>query len=288
MRPWHRSVAAAVAAGVLAAACGGEPKDGSAEVTVVAAFYPPFEAGERIGGERVTASDLTPMGAEPHDLELTSDEVSQLLDADVVLYAGGGFQPAVEEVVARREGVSVDVLVGVAGEDPHVWLDPVVWGEAVARIAAALAEVDPQGREAFETNAAGYREEIEALDDAFGSALGDCEHDVFVTAHDAFGRLAERYGLRQEPIGGRSPEAEPAPDRLAQLADLIEREGLTTVFAEPLASPGAAEALARETGTEVALLDPVEGLTDEASTGATYVSIMEANLSALMEGLGCG
>lgn len=287
-RPRLRPVAVVVAAAALIAACGGQPRDGSAETRVVAAFYPLFEAAQRVGGDRVEATDLTPPGAEPHDLELSSDRVEALLDADLVVYAGGGFQPGVEEVVARREGRSLDVLAGVPGDDPHVWLDPVLWAGVVGRIAEALAEVDPGGAAAYRRNAEAYRAEVEALDERFRAGLAGCARDLIVTAHDAFGRLAARYGLRQEPIGGRSPEAEPDPERLAELAAVVEDEGVTTVFAEPLLPAEAAESLARETGARVEVLDPIEGLTEEQRRrGETYALVMERNLEALRRALGC-
>ena len=58
---------------------------------MVASFYPLAEAARQVGGDRVRVENLTPPGAEPHDLELTASQVSELQDADVVLLLGGGF-----------------------------------------------------------------------------------------------------------------------------------------------------------------------------------------------------
>src|ERR671935_2257809 len=46
--------------------------------TVVAAFYPLAFAAEEIGGRNVHVENLTPPGAEPHDIELTPQEVARL------------------------------------------------------------------------------------------------------------------------------------------------------------------------------------------------------------------
>ena len=105
------------------AACG-EDLDASADTTdVVAGFYPLAFAAEQIGGDRVDVTNLTPAGAEPHDLELTPREVEGILDADLVLYLGDGFQPAVEEAAAESNGEAIDVLDGLElrNDDPHVW-----------------------------------------------------------------------------------------------------------------------------------------------------------------------
>jgi zinc transport system substrate-binding protein len=107
-----------------------------------------------------------------------------------------------------------------------------------------------------------------------------------VVSHDAFGYLGARYGLNLHPINGLSPDAEPSPAHLAELADLIESEGVTTVFSETLASPELADSLAGDLGLETAVLDPIEGLTEETED-EDYLSLMRANLAALRTANDC-
>jgi zinc transport system substrate-binding protein len=278
---------------VFAIACSptaGTDASNDQRVTVVAAFYPLFEAAERVGGEGAEVANVTPPGAEPHDIELSPDQVDEVLDADVVLYVGGGFQPAVEEVAQSRDGVTVDVLSEVAEEatDPHIWLDPVLMGDIVDTVRRSLSQADAQGSQRYEARAAAYHQDIEDLNEKFEQGLEDCERRTFVTTHAAFGHLAGRYGLVERSIAGVSPESEPDPKKLAELEDLVRREGVTTVFTEPLVSPRVAQTLARETGARVAVLDPVEGLAaDQLEAGASYVSVMRGNLEALRQALGC-
>src|SRR5262245_54927127 len=78
--------------------------------SVVTSFYPLAWAAEQVGGSRVVVRNLTPAGAEPHDLELTPRQIDAVLDADVVFVMGGGFQPAVEAAASRRDGPTVAVL----------------------------------------------------------------------------------------------------------------------------------------------------------------------------------
>jgi len=110
-----------------------------------------------------------------------------------------------------------------------------------------------------------------------------------VTSHEAFGYLADRYGLRQEGVAGISPDAEPDARRLAELADLARDEGVTTVFTESAVSPRIAETLAREAGglrTEV--LSPLETLTPrQERAGADYFRVMDDNLDKIARALGC-
>jgi zinc transport system substrate-binding protein len=280
-------VVVAVAVLLLAVGCGGGD-GGEGRPRVVASFFPLAEVARRVGGDRVVVTDLTPTGAEPHDLELTSDQVDDLLDADLVVHLGGGFQPAVEDVVDQRDGATVDVLsaLGIDEDgddvDPHVWLDPTQLGRIVDVVAGALADEVPDSEADVDAAARRYRDELVDLDADLASQLGDCRRDLVVSAHDAFGRLARRYGLRTEALTGLSPEAEPDPGRLAELADLVEREGVTTVFTEALVAPDVAEVLAREAGVRTAVLDPIEGPSDGG-----YVGAMRRNGDALAEALGC-
>jgi zinc transport system substrate-binding protein len=110
-----------------------------------------------------------------------------------------------------------------------------------------------------------------------------------VSAHDAFGYLTDRYGLRNEGVAGLSPDAEPDARRLAELADLARDEGVTTVFTEELLSPEIAETLAREAGgLRTDVLNPLEALTGEQRrAGDDYVSVMEDNLAKIRVALGC-
>ena len=127
-----------------------------------------------------------------------------------------------------------------------------------------------------------------ALDGRYRQGLASCARHELVTSHQAFGRLAARYGLIQRGIAGVSPDAEPDPGRLAQLGDLVRSHGVTTIFTETLVSPKIADTLARSAGVRTEVLDPIEGLTrEELAKGATYVSVMDDNLAKLRAALGC-
>ena len=291
----RRAVTFVVSLLLAASGCGGSDGEGDAgNVSVVAGFYPLAEAAGRVGGNRAAVTNLTPAGAEPHDLELRSSDIDRIEDAAVVLYLGRGFQPAVEEAARRAGGEVVDLLdpqsgvVDQATDDPHVWLDPQLMARIGERARTALVEADPAGRGIYDTNAAAYRAEIAAVDAAYREGLAECDRRVIVTSHDAFGHLARRYGLIQEAITGLSPEAEPDPERLSALTAKVRSEGVTTIFYETLVSPRVAQTLARETGATTAVLDPIEGLSEEEQAeGRTWATAMADNLSALRTALGC-
>jgi zinc transport system substrate-binding protein len=290
-----KAVRTIVIALVMLGACGdrggGEEADG--RLDVVASVYPAAEAATQVGGDRVRVRNLTPAGAEPHDIELSPRQVDLLDAADLVLYLGRGFQPSVETIAERRDNGSVDLLGGLTrrdqgADDPHFWLDPQRMAAAVDVVADALTEVSPSDRATFRANATRYRRELADLDREFERGLATCARREIVTSHAAFSYLAERYDLSQVAIAGLSPEAEPDPERLASLSDTIEAKGITTVFYEELVSPDVARTLARETGATTAVLSPLEGLSeDQLDAGKDYLTVMRDNLAALRKALSC-
>jgi zinc transport system substrate-binding protein len=291
-----------LAVALMLSGCGSTSSSAEVGTSVVASFYPLAEAASRVGGDLVSVQNLTPPGVEPHDLELAPDDIEAIANADVIVYLGGGFQPAVEDALAEAEhAVTVDALDAVATNaapaseadegltvDPHVWLDPARYEEIVRSVSAALSEADPANEATYAANAEAYIGQIAALDEEFRVGLSDCERITIVTSHEAFGYLADAYGLTQVGILGLSPEAEPDPRRLAELRDLVQREGVTTIFAEELVSPKVAETLASEAGVQVAVLNPIESLTDaQERAGEDYLSLMRENLDTLRRALDC-
>lgn len=277
-----------VAATLLVAACGGAPSAaGDGKTSVVAAFYPLQYVAQQVGGAAVSVTSLTEPGIEPHDVELTAAQVGEIADADVVLYIKG-FQPAVDEAVEQQAGDrAIDVAAGLArlGDDPHVWLDPENLASIGQAVADRLAAVDPPSATAIATNAAALAASMTDLDTAYREGLASCRFTDLVVSHEAFGYLAAAYGLTQVGISGLSPEAEPSPARMKDVASLVSGSGITTIYYETLVDPKVAQTIADETGATTAVLDPLEGLA--AGSRFDYVSVMQQNLATLEKGQGC-
>jgi zinc transport system substrate-binding protein len=250
---------------------------------VVAAFYPLAYAAQVVGGSTVDVKNLTPAGAEPHDIELSPSDVQAVDSADVVLLLGHGFQPQLEK--AAGDGPKVLRLLDTRGlarfanGDPHVWLDPLRYALIVERIGVALHNQAAAGR---------LVARLHALDREYRRGLQRCRRHDIVTSHEAFAYLSQRYGLRQIAITGLAPEVEPSPKQLQRVVGLVRKTHATTVFFETLVSPRVAETVARETGARTDVLNPIEGLTsDEEGRGENYFSVMRSNLRSLRKALGC-
>jgi zinc transport system substrate-binding protein len=274
--------------------CAAFTDDSGGRVRVAAGFYPLAFVAERVGGDDVQVTNLTQPGLEPHDLSLSIKETADVEDADLVLIERG-FQPPVDDAVDQvATGTVLDAATLVDplpshedpdADDPHFWQDPRRMAALTEAVAEELADIDPD-------HAAGYREraqelvgDLDELATAYEQGLTGCQRDTIVVSHDAFGYLA-RFGLNVEGIAGLSPDAEPTPADLARLQDLIRSDGITTVLSERLVSPRLAETLADDLGIKTAVLDPIEGLSDETA-GEDYLTLMRQNLTVLEEANRC-
>ena len=305
-------------------------KDG--KLTVMASFYPLQYLAEKIGGEHVSVTSLTPEGAEPHDLELSPKMVDSLSSADAVVYLAG-FQSAVDEAIEQQAPKTViDVSPAAdlieagtdanhpaedeeeatdeaqSGEteahdhdheghaheghehhhdmsaDPHFWLDPTRMAHAATLVGDKLAEADSAHADVYKANAKALAEELNTLSDTLVTKTSSCKVKTFVTAHTAFGYLADRTGLTQVGISGLDPESSPSPARLAEIAQIAKEQGVTTIFTEALIDPKVAQTLADDLGITTAVLDPIESQTDASKD---YAATMNSNIDALTKALDC-
>ena len=310
-----RAMPLVAATALLLTGCTAVADDAGDLPQVLAAIYPLQFVAEQVAGELAVVGSVTPQGAEPHDLELAPAQVRALGAADVVVYVAG-FQPALDEAVAAQApGVVIDATaeLGLAlshededdehdeeGEDehdddgdhsdhdhdgdPHFWLDPTLLARLAAPIAHALGDLDPTNADTYTANAERLVGELAQIDEEYAAGLASCERSVVVVSHEAYGYLAERYGLTQVGLSGLDPEGEPSPARLREIRATIAEFDVTTVFTESLVNPKAAEVLAEDLGLVTALLDPIEAQTH---ADADYRDVMRSNLDALTVALGC-
>ncbi|MCX4732195.1 metal ABC transporter substrate-binding protein [Streptomyces sp. NBC_01363] len=277
------------------------------KLDVVASFYPMQFLAEQIGGKHVSVTTLTRPGLEPHDLELSPRQIGGLTDADFILYLKG-IQPAVDDAIDQsgaKHVVDASKLTTLedhgtetggdehghehhgdeAGADPHIWLDPVKYAEVAKGVGASLEKTDPAHAADYRKNTDALVTKLDGLNTAYANGLKNTATKTFITTHSAFGYLAERYGLTQEGIAGVDPEAEPSPARISEIHTVAEKNKVTTVFFETLASDRTASTLAKDTGLKTDVLDPLEGITGK-SKGADYIEVMQSNLAALQKALG--
>lgn len=168
--------------------------------------------------------------------------------------------------------------------DPHFWLDPIRMAKAATLVGDKLAEADSAHADTYKANAKALAEELTTLGDTLVAKTSTCKVKTFVTAHTAFGYLADRTGLTQVGISGLDPDSSPSPARLAEISQIAKEQGVTTIFTEALIDPKVAQTLADDLGITTAVLDPIESQTDASKD---YTAAMNSNIDALTKALDC-
>ena len=273
---------------------------------VMASFYPMYDFAAKIGGDKAEVITLVPSGTEPHDWEPAAADIRNLEEADLFIYSGAGMEHWVDDVLAsldNKDLISVEASEGVAlrdghrhshedegavepeeeGQyDPHVWLSPLNAEKEMENIKNAYIKADPDNRDYYEANYELYASRFADLNQKFKDTLSSLPNKDIVVSHEAFGYLCDAYGLNQVGIEGLSPDSEPSPARMAEIIDFVRANHVRVIFFEELVSPKVAETIAKETGSSVQVLNPLEGLSDEElESGADYFSVMEENLKRL-------
>ncbi|MBI4332690.1 MAG: zinc ABC transporter substrate-binding protein [Chloroflexi bacterium] len=274
-------------------------------VSVVASFYPLYEAARQVAGERASVRSLVPPGTESHDFEPTPRDTAALFNARMVVYNGAGFEPWLDRLLPelKEKGIvlveaskSIDLLQMEDEDDPsrkvpdpHFWLDPVLMQQVVTAVRNGYIQVDPANRAFYEASAAAYNARLQALHQKYQQGLQGYARRTIVTSHAAFSYLARRYNLEMVSIAGLSPMAEPSPQQMAAVVRLVRERGIRYIFFETLVDPRLAETIARETGAGTLVFNPLEGLTeDEVRAGKDYISVMEENLVNLKKAFEAG
>ncbi|HFR3408069.1 TPA: ZinT/AdcA family metal-binding protein [Streptococcus suis] len=291
---------------LLLGACGNSTASEDGKLNIVTTFYPVYEFTKQVAGDEANVDLLVKAGTEVHGYEPSAKDIARIQEADAFVYENENMETWVHDVEKSLDTTKVNVISATEGMlllpggeeeheghdhseeghshayDPHVWLSPERAITLVENIRDSLVAKYPEKKDAFETNAAAYIEKLDALDAKYSETLSAAKQKYFVTQHTAFAYLALDYGLKQVSITGVAADEDPTPSRLAELTEYINKYGIKYIYFEENASKSVAETLAKETGVQLDVLNPLESLTDEdMKNRKDYISVMEDNLTAL-------
>jgi zinc/manganese transport system substrate-binding protein len=262
-------------------------------------------------GDEATVETIMPVGADAHDFQASSQQVSLMSTADLVVAVGLGLEAGMDDAMESAESDGADVLEiapllnplpfgdhthhqGEGGDDeggshdPHVWMDPIRMAEAARLIGAELEEVAPGGgwaerAETYATQLTETNSEIEAT----LSAISE-DSRIMVTNHQAFGYFAELYDF--EIVGvvipGGSTLGEPSSGELAQLVEVIDEENVPAIFTDLSSPSGLAETVAEEAERPVEVVGLyTESLGEPGSGADTLVGMLTTNAQRITDAL---
>lgn len=237
---------------------------------IVTTFLPVHLFTKAVVGDTGEVDILISPGAEVHDYQATPDDAKLLSEADVLVENGLGIEEFLSGLIANAGNSNlqqitasegIEVIEGEHDEheeeeehnehgheehegeehghghhheegDPHVWLDPVLAQQQVATIRDGLIAIDPNNADSYRTNADAYIQQLQQLDSEFQQKLASVAGCNFITFHDAFAYLAQRYGLQQEAIV-EIPEDSITPKDIQRVQQAAKEYQVKALLTEP-------------------------------------------------------
>lgn len=275
----------------------------SEKTKVVTTFLPIYLFTKAVAGDIADVKLLVPPGTEVHDYQATPDNVKAIATADVLVKNGLGLEEFLEDTVKNAQNpklTQIDASKGIkplneispveettkeekdhdhehAEGNPHVWLDPVLAKQQVINIRDGLIAADPKNKATYEANTAAYIQELDNLNSEFQQTLQKTPNCTFVTFHDAFPYLAQRYQLKQVAVV-EIPEDQLSPQDVQNAVNVVKKYKVKALFSEPGVDNKLLTTLSKDLKLTLRTLDSLEaGQTDPQY----YFQAMKANLQAL-------
>lgn len=242
---------------------------------------------------------LIPAGGDPHEFEPSLADRARLESAALIVANGLSLEEGLEDTLVSVEAAGtpvirltdhVDIIASSSsGPDPHIWFDPTRISDALPVLAEHLVEDAGLEKQTVDDCMVAYREELDRVDAMIAEMVATVPADrrELVTNHDSLGYFADRYGLEilGTVIPSSSTLAETNPAALEQLAELMEDNGVRTIFSDARQSPDDAEALADRVGVAEVVSLLTGGLGDAESGSGTYVDFLLTNARLIVAGL---
>ncbi len=285
----------------------------------IATSFPHFDWTRRVVGDsgRVQVVLLQDKGVDVHSYRPTAADLKAVGRCDLFIFVGGESDGWTDKALTssrnrpRKTLRLLDALGGAAREeqslegmeapgvgleeegaiDEHVWLSPRVAASLIDPIAAALAEIDPQGAGDYRRNAAAYRRELEALDRDYAAAVSNAPRRTLIVADRyPFRYLAADYGLDAfAAFPGCSAESEASFKTILFLARKVDETQARAIAIVDESARRVAETVRKATARKdqkIVRIDPLQSATaEEVDRGKTYLGTMRRNLESLAEAL---
>jgi manganese/zinc/iron transport system substrate-binding protein len=247
-------------------------------------------------------------GVDPHLYKPTTNDVRQLMKADVVVYSGLMLEGRMSELFEKLGKRGKDVFAVTTGIDPqylreppefkghfdpHVWMDVSAWMHGVDFVATSMGKIDPPNAEKYLANALEYNKSLEELDAYARESIASIpqEQRILVTAHDAFGYFGRAYRIEVRSVQGLSTASEAAVQDINNLVDLIVDRKISAIFIESSVSEKNIEAIiegANTRGWSVKIGGVLfsDAMGEPGTYEGTYIGMIDHNVTVITRALG--
>lgn len=278
------------------------------KLKVVASFSILADFAKNVGGDRVDVSMLVGPGGDAHVYTPTPADARNVAAARLVIVNGLGFEGWLSRLV-KAAGNKATIVTATKGitprknkaddhkhahghshddeNDPHAWQSVPNAKIYVANIRDALIAADASGAEAYRANADRYLKKLDELEREVRQAVDTIPADrrKLISTHDAFGYLADSYGIAFIAPQGVSTESEATARDVARIVTQIKAQKIPAVFLENISDPRLMRRIAQESGAKLGGTLFSDSLTDEKGDAATYIEMIRHNIRTLANAL---
>lgn len=265
------------------------------DLKIVASFSILGDMVEQVVGDHAEVTTIVGPDADAHVYQPSVADAKAVAQGDIIFVNGLGFETWSDTLIAES-GTEASVHVATDGItpvevdgsiDPHAWNSLLNGMVYVQNIAAVMSEADPDNADDYAKNAEAYIAELKALDTETREKLAGLPADrrTVVTAHDAFGYLADAYGLTFLAPVGIDTESEPSAKDLAVLIEQLKKDGAAALFVENISSPALINQIADETGIAIGGRLFSDALSERGGPATSYLAMFQHNLGALLTAL---
>ncbi|WP_282093155.1 metal ABC transporter solute-binding protein, Zn/Mn family [Epibacterium ulvae] len=265
------------------------------DMKIVASFSILGDMVQEVVGDLAKVQTIVGPDADAHVYQPSVADARAVAEADIIFVNGLGFETWSDTLIAEA-GTKASVNVATTGitpvlvegeTDPHAWNSLLNGVTYVQNITQVMISNMPDHAEELQTNADSYIAKLEALDEETRTALGQLPagHRTVVTAHDAFGYLADAYDLTFLAPVGIDTEAEPSARDLAVLIDQLKSQGAAALFVENITSPALVSQIAEETGIKIGGRLFSDALSERGGPATSYLAMFQHNLDTLITAL---
>ena len=288
-------------------------------LNIVTSFYPLYISTINITKDipNVTVTNMTKSQTGClHDYQLTPQDLKTLENADILVINGAGMESFLNGIISQYPNLEiVDATKGLSlleddthshddhdhdhdtedehSEDDdhdheynaHVWVSVTGNIDEVKNISSQLENLNPENKEAYESNTNTYVAKLEDLKNEMHEELDNLPNRDIITFHEAFPYFAEEFNLNIAGIIEIEPDSEPSAKEIEEIINTVKEKNIRALFTEPQYSSKVAETIATETGATVYELDPI--VTGDSNPDAydDYINKMKKNLDVLKEAL---
>lgn len=277
-------------------------------VSVYASFFPIYNLTKQVAGDKFDVKSFANLKTESHGWEPSAKDIAQLSNSELMFINGAGMEEWEESLESSSDIKLVDTSENIEliegshdhdndhededddhnhGEfDPHTWLSPKN-GIAQARvIAEKLSEIDPTNKDYYMDNYKKIEEDLNAMIDEYTKKFNNLDNKNFLVSHQAFGYLANEFGLNQIALTSLGATEDADAKTLRDAINKAEDLGINTVFYEMGGSDKSAKTIADEIDATTVPLNTLEFATDEElNNGTSYQDLIEYNLEELYKSM---